>query len=203
MSVQPHSNLDDVDSAIAAAGVNISSRDFLRIVDALAPSSTISQAETDFLIEGSSLDAADLQPRNVALAGLEIGALQARAFSEAVSASWTTAEVAQRLGRAASNVRRSVNEGRLYSPFSAESPRKTRLFPVWQFVRTDHAGRYASLPHLAEILRAVPKHLSPPALQHFMAQPEEELSGQSPCEWLANGHEPAPVLDLLDGLSRL
>jgi hypothetical protein len=123
-------------------------------------------------------------------------AVAAAAVHEATSLS--SNEVALRLGLKPSTVRHYVLNRKLYS-FKANG---RVLFPSWQFTQT---GR--PVPHLAEVLAALPPGNHPQTVQGFFMtpQPDLRLAGEAatPKEWLASGGEPGLVVALASSVGRL
>ncbi|WP_372699518.1 helix-turn-helix domain-containing protein [Arthrobacter sp. JSM 101049] len=107
-------------------------------------------------------------------------------------------EVALRLGLRPSTVRRYVLDRKLYS-FKTNG---RMLFPSWQFT-----GTRRPLPHLAEILAALPPGSHPQTVQGFFTtpQPDLRLSGEAatPRDWLISGGEPDLVVALASSVGRL
>lgn len=74
---------------------------------------------------------------------------------------------------------------------AVETQQAGSLFPVWQFPR----GRV--LPHLAEILTALPtERLGPWDTALWFTQRRRALRGQSAAHWLTYGGDPQPVRSL-------
>lgn len=95
----------------------------------------------------------------------------------------TTEQAAERLHLSAATVRRRIRAGRLYGYRVG----RTLRLPPWQFVGE------AALPHLPEILAALPEEAHPMTVTGFMTLPSDELDGLSPVDWLATGGNPDPV----------
>ena len=135
------------------------------------------------------------------------------AAMDARSAARATAEAGRGLSRndvAAllaidpSRVSHQSAAGRLYSyPGSQGRP----VFPDWQFVTLNdeqdasHPAPKASvIPHLAEVIAAIPAGSHPVAVRTFITSSSADLSvhgnALSPREWLARGGDPAAVVDL-------
>jgi len=123
-------------------------------------------------------------------------AVAAAAIHEATSLSSNA--VALRLGLKPSTVRRYVQDRKLYS-FKANG---RALFPSWQFTETRRP-----LPHLAEVLAALPPGSHPQTVQGFFTTPQPDLrrAGEAvtPLEWLASGGEPDRVVALASSVGRL
>lgn len=123
-------------------------------------------------------------------------AVAAAAVHEAASLGSDT--VALRLNLQPSTVRRYVQDRKLYS-FKANG---RVLLPAWQFTETRRP-----LPHLAEVLDALPSGSHPQTVQGFFTTPQPDLrrSGEAvtAVEWLATGGEPDPVVALARSVGRL
>jgi len=123
-------------------------------------------------------------------------AVAAAAIHEATSLGSNA--VALRLGLQPSTVRRYVQDRKLYS-FKANG---RVLFPSWQFTDTRRP-----LPHLAEVLAALPPGSHPQTVQGFFTtlQPDLRRAGEAvtPTEWLASGGEPDRVVALASSVGRL
>lgn len=106
--------------------------------------------------------------------------------------------VALRLNLQPSTVRRYVQDRKLYS-FKANG---RVLFPAWQFT-----GTRRPLPHLAEVLAALPPGSHPQTVQGFFTTPQPDLrrAGEAvtAVEWLASGGEPGQVVALAGSVGRL
>lgn len=68
--------------------------------------------------------------------------------------------------------------------------------PAWQF-----AGP-ALLPHLAEVLDALPPDARSETIAGFFTTPDSDLDGLTAAQWLTNGRDPERVLWLADTLQR-
>jgi hypothetical protein len=102
----------------------------------------------------------------------------------------TTREVADLLGTATANVRRSAGQGDLY--VAGQGRNREHLFPAWQL----HEDR--PLSHLREVITVLPTGLHPLDVEQFMTTGHEALGGRSPVDWLAGGGDPRPVVRLAD-----
>lgn len=103
----------------------------------------------------------------------------------------TTNQAAERLHISPAVVRRRIRSGRLYGYRVGGALR----LPPWQFLGE------AALPHLPEVLAALPEDAHPMTVTGFMTQPSDELDGLSPVEWLAAGRTPNPVRFLASTLT--
>ena len=103
-----------------------------------------------------------------------------------------------------SRVSHQIATGRLYSyPGSQGRP----VFPDWQFITvTDEQDasppvpKASVIPHLAEVIAAIPAGSHPVAVRTFITSSSADLSvhrnALSPREWLARGGDPAAVVAL-------
>lgn len=71
-----------------------------------------------------------------------------------------------------------------------------RRIPAWQF----HG--HAELPHLAQVVAAIPPDTHPLDVAALMTTSQDELAGRTPVQHLVGGGDPAPVTELLAGLTR-
>ncbi len=104
----------------------------------------------------------------------------------------TTTEVAERLGRKDTSIRRSKAAGDLYA-LPSDSGRTTR-FPAWQF-----DGREV-VPGPREIEPAFPAHLLPLSIQRFVTSPHDKFDARSPVQVLLRGGPVDIVVTLVDEL---
>ena len=180
--------------AIARRKLQIGTQDLIRLLTDLGETSPpVSGPDRDFLVEYAGLTDAELSDE--ALAGIDatIGANRARASVEVQNESMTTQEVAQLLGMAPANVRRTVTEGALYSV--KPTPSSHHRFPKWQFVDN------RPLPGLREVIGALPEDYHPIEVAQFMLEPTDALRSMSPYQWLSEGGRVVDVVHLADGRS--
>lgn len=97
---------------------------------------------------------------------------------ELVAGSLTVAEAARLLDCEEDEVRRSWARGDLYAPDLPRHPR-------WQFA----AGRV--VPGLRDVISAFPRGMHPLAIEGFMLNPNVDLDGRTPVEWLTKGGDVA------------
>lgn len=148
--------------------------------------------ERDFLLETTELTEDDLSPRAYDTARFRIAEDRALAEEEAVHSALTTGQVSKLLGRQTASIRRSKGAGDLYA-LPTVSGRVT-MYPAWQFVD----GKVT--PGLSEIIPLFPQYTHPLAVQQFMTEPNEELGGRSPVEWLIEGGAVEAVASLAEEL---
>lgn len=102
----------------------------------------------------------------------------------AYAATLTADEAASRLGVTVQQVRDRIRDRSLADrAFGAE-----RRFPSWQFLDS------GVIPHLGEVLRALPAGAHPLTVEGFMTTPNDELDGMTPAHWLAAGRDVDRVL---------
>ena len=190
------SSLIDRDAIATAAlehGVDADVDVLLAVIrDAFAPHETMTAGEREFLIAaGAPVDSFD--PKRQSLARARLAARAARAVRRTDSG-LTTAQVAVELGRAASNIRRSVASRDLYA--ISGGPHRELLFPEWQFVD----GK--PLRGLRQVLTALPATLHPLAVESFMLGTHEELDDLAPVTWLDTGGDIGVVVWLAESFAR-
>lgn len=138
-------------------------------------------------VDPELLDPDTIDDARVQIAGAIVGAEQVPG-----SATISTRQAAAMLQTADSNVRRSIASNRIYS---AGRLGPGHQLPQWQFV----GGK--PLPHLAEVLVALPTDLHPIEVESFFTSPDETLNGMSPADWLATGGSLQPVIALAEAES--
>lgn len=153
-----------------------------------APAATLTAGEREFLTR-AGVEPEALDPENLRKARLEL-ALLAEQSEAGASEGLTTREVAELLNIQPANVRRLLAARGLYA--SARAGRGEHVFPMWQFV-----GNKA-VPHLREVLDALPGDMHPLDVESFMTEAREPLGGRSPVDWLATGGQPEPVVALAE-----
>ena len=121
--------------------------------------------------------------------------LAARRIAEAAQ-TLDTAAVASLLSVHRTRVQHLRDDGDLY----AYRDGRFNRYPLWQF--TDHS---LPLPGLRQVLAALgPAHRS--VVTGFMTTVQPELdTGTGPVnarDWLADGHDPAPVVELASGVAQ-
>lgn len=102
------------------------------------------------------------------------------------------ASAAQRMGVDPSRLRQRIKEGTL---LAVRRPRgRGWLIPAFQLTED------GEVPHLARVLAAAQRHLSPLTVACAFEIPDEELDDMSPRDWLVSGGDPAPVERIVAGL---
>ena len=179
-----------VAKVLAAHHSSLSERDIAQLLErALDEASTdapLSVAEEAFFAEHAGVPLAD--PAAVRTRrGLD------RAISELQrsAASISMSEAAQRCGISESRLRHRIAAGEIYA---LPSSGRGRRLPLWQFTAT------GTLPHLREVLSALPDQMPAIVVEAFMTQPVEDLQIDdkplSVAAWLAAGGGAGPVLEL-------
>ena len=104
--------------------------------------------------------------------------------AEAVQNALTVTEAASRLGLSPSQVRRRIAGRRLH----AFRVGQVLHLPLWQFIGP------SALPHLPEVLQALPADLHHQSVTGFFTTPDDDLNSQTRAAWLAAGGDAGPVL---------
>ena len=155
----------------------------------------MSSADMAFIAEYSGVQAASVA---------DLAALDARSASRVAGEAGRTlsrADVASLLGVDPSRVSHQATAGRLYS-YSGNNGRP--VFPDWQFTGTGDPARSSevavvavALPHLGDVVAAMPPGSHPVAVRTFMTTPSDDLSVRgealSPRDWLLGGGDPKEV----------
>lgn len=177
-----------MEDALARRGGLIETVDGLLDVlsDAAGSTATLSAGEQAFLTQ-SGVPADSLAPAAVGEARVALAALAAKTDRQAADG-LTTREVAELLGIHGANVRRLLAARDLYA--AGKTARGEHTFPPWQFAHSH------LLPHLHDVLQALPAAMHPLDVEAFMTEQREPLGGRSPVEWLATGGAPGPVVEL-------
>lgn len=166
---------------------------FLDILGRSARTTAAVPADARALMTRAGVDTGLLEPRGIAEARPRVIAAAAGSRQAAVESTISTKQAAALLGTADSNIRRSIAAGRIYSIGRHADGHR---LPAWQFV-----GQRA-LPHLSDVLDALPEDLHPLEVQSFFTTPQESLNGMAPAQWLASGGPAAPVEELAEDESR-
>lgn len=149
----------------------------------------ITTGEHDALTKYTPLTDSDLAPDALHASGARLAARQPGIQLEIERDAVTTRAVADLLNMQTSYVRRLAGQGDLY--VSGKHGRSL-LFPTWQFVDGKR------VPHLRDVLRALPGDMHPLTVATFMTSPARELENMAPVEWLTTGGNPRPVVELAD-----
>ncbi len=180
---------------LASAGSSLSPAEFMSILgDAVDSTDTMTESERTFLHGSGGVAPDALDPRRLAAARRRIAIEAEKADRDATRDGYTTGEVARLLDTAAANIRRSAIRGDLYS--SGLRRGRERVFPAWQFP----GGR--PIPHLRDVLAALPGDLHPLDVATFMTTPRAALQGRAVADWLADGGGADPAIRLADDLAR-
>lgn len=181
-------------AAVAAelrrANSNIDVDTYLAILGrATRTTATVSAEAADLLLE------AGVDPKLFSAAGInESRAYLASAVENsnqaALDGTITTTQAAILLNTPASNIRRSILSRQIYS--AGRFGREGHRIPVWQFVD----GR--RLPHLSDILDALPTDLHPLEVTDFFTTARAVLNGMTPAQWLSSGGDAQAVIGIAD-----
>lgn len=181
---------------LASAGSSLSPAEFLSILsDAVDSTDTLTQPERAFLRNHGGVEPDVFDSQRLAEARQRIAGEAAKADSDANRGGYTTTEVAELLGVATANVRRSAARGELYA--SVLRHNREHVFADWQF----SGGR--PIPHLRDVLPALPTDMHPLDVAAFMTTPHDGLGGRTVAEWLTGGGSVDPVVQLADALARV
>lgn len=155
----------------------------------------LTDRERQFLIEHGGLTATDLTPEALAETSAAVERAIEDAAAEARANALTLFEAGTLLGWPQAAILKALAAGELYS-IPSERPSDAPLFPRWQF-------RDGNLvPHLRDVLAALPAHEHPLEVEQFMMQPNPDyLDNIPPVVWLTTGRELGPVLRYADNLS--
>lgn len=146
-------------------------------------------------MEHGGLTAAELAPEAVAETNAAVDRAIAAAAAQVRASALTLSEVATLLDWSHARVLRALAAGEMYS-VPSDPPPVEPLFPRWQF----RDGNI--VPHLREVLAALPIDEHPLNVEHFMTQPNVDyLDGTPPLIWLVEGRELDPILRFADDLS--
>lgn len=157
----------------------------------------LTDSERRFLIEHGGLTAADLTPEALGEAASVAERAIAASIAEVRAGALTVSEVASLLGQARAAVLQAAASGDMYAVLG-EPPATEPLLPRWQF----HEGRV--IPHLREVIAALPADEHPLLVQSFMTTWNEDyLDGWPPAAWLLAGRDPGAVVQYADDLSWL
>lgn len=113
--------------------------------------------------------------------------------SSAIHETETAAQVATRLGKSRSRVLHRISEGAMYA-FPSRGKGNERRIPTWQF----DDGKV--VPHLGEVLAALPEDFSPLEMRAFFMNARVDEPGiDEPVtvrEWLLSGADPTQIVEL-------
>lgn len=159
------------------------------------PGKDLTDGERQFLIEHGGMTAAELTPEALAETNAFVERAIAAGAAEARATTLTVSEVAQLLNQSDAAILRAVATGDIYS-VPGELPSDEPLLPRWQF----HEGRV--IPHLREVMAALPADFHPLSVQDFMTIGDEDyLDGWPPAVWLLADHDPGAVVQYADDQS--
>lgn len=184
-----------LDRALNRRGSPMSTAEFLDVLREIGGGSagTLTQGESEFLLEHTDLTESDLSDGARAATRLEVATNRVALDRAVLENALTTGEVAQLRDQAEANVRRSRINGDLYSPNAGDS--RGLRFPRWQFTADGHV-----VPGLRRIIPTFPPHTHPLIIEDFMTTPNEALENLSPVHWLVGGGAVEAVVELVDEL---
>lgn len=192
--VSPVIDRDVLAEELRRAGMAADPETFLTVLRRAVHTTAAVPAEAHALMTKAGVDPRLLDSEGIDEARIAIAYKTSAAQQESYATSMTTKEVAKLLRTADSNIRRSVASRQIYS--AGRDGREGHRIPSWQFVH----GK--PLPHLAELLAALPSDLHPLEVESFFTTASDSLNGMTPAEWLATGGDVAPVLVLADDEAR-
>lgn len=114
-----------------------------------------------------------------------------RRHAQMVATAVPIASAARRLGVDPSRLRQRIGEGTLLAVRRPQG--RGWLIPAFQLTQN------GEIPHLARVLAAAQRHLSPLSVARAFELPHEELDDLSPRDWLISGGDPAPVERIIAG----
>jgi hypothetical protein len=114
-----------------------------------------------------------------------------RRHAQMVATAVPIASAARRLGVDPSRLRQRIREGTLLAVRRPQG--RGWLIPAFQLTEG------GEIPHLARVLAAAQRHLSPLSVARAFELPHEELDDLSPRDWLISGGDPAPVERIIAG----
>lgn len=188
----------EISRALHRRGNPMSTRAFLEVLQEAAggSASPLSAGEREFLLTHAGMSEEDLSEQGRTATRLDLACNRFALDTAALEGALSTHDVAQHLGRAEPNVRRSRLSGDLYAPNPGD-PAGLR-FPRWQFTA---AG--GVVPGLRHIIPAFPRDTHPVAIARFMTEPHDALDGMSPVQWLTGDGPVESVVTLVEDLSYL
>ncbi|WP_062460776.1 hypothetical protein [Demequina soli] len=156
--------------------------------------SAISDSDLDAMLAGSGLPA-DAQERvraahNAPAIATQATLADALAASAALAGALSAQEAAARVGVSVSTITRRHERGEL---LAMRDTRGRLRLPAWQFTQ---AGQLAGWGQVATRLDDIDLR----TVEAFMVTPDEDLDGDTPLRWLTAGRDPAPVVELVEGL---
>ena len=155
----------------------------------------LTDLERRFLIEHCGLSAADLTPEAMAETNAAVDRAIAAAAARVRANALTISEASALIGQPRAVILDALAAGDMYSA-PGEPPSAEPLLPRWQF------SDGSVVPHLREVLAALPADDHPLDVEQFMTQGSTEyLGGCPPILWLLEGRELLPVLRYADDLS--
>lgn len=160
-----------------------------------AAAAPLSSAAVDYLSDHGGEDAKKvLDEWDPAAEDLARQRVSVTGLANLVRSTLTPGEVAEHVGKDPSRVRHWINA----TPpqlFTLRVGARRRV-PAWQIADSN------LLPHLSEVIAAIPEDVHPLDVATVMTSAQEELAGRTPVDHLTGGGSPAPVVELLESLDR-
>lgn len=164
-------------------------------MNARKPTGGMTEDQANFLVSSGAMTAEQLERSEARVARGELAALEQKTRLEVVGSSLSSEEVAKKLGIKDSSVRHRALSKTLYS---FQIGRKLR-YPTWQFTNDPNQP---VLPHLRELVEALPTDMHAASVQGFMTTPQVDLpmddEPTTPIAWLQIGNDVQDVIDILD-----
>lgn len=153
-----------------------------------AAGASLSEAETNYLAVHAGVQSATAAERHT---------LQTRSAARAAgeaAATLNRRQLAERLGLDPTGVSRQTVALDLYSYRSGAG---RPVYPDWQLIDDETRGKDSVLPHLGQVIRALPSGAHPVTVRTFMTTPTPDLQidgrDASPRDWLIGGGDPNAV----------
>lgn len=189
----------ELGALLARYQIDLTSEEVLGEMDATfaaipgAGAATLSAPEVDFLATHGG-PSAEIVIRDWSANGERQtrARLAVQALANAVAGSISTKEAAELLRVDRSRVSRRIT-GKTIWAFDIHGQRR---IPRWQFLDT------ALLPGLEIIVPAIPRDVTPAALEAFMRTPQPDFDGQTPIDYLAAGGDPQLIAGFVGDLNR-
>lgn len=153
-----------------------------------AAGGSLSEGETNYLAAHAGVQSATAAERET---------LQTRSAARAAgeaAATLNRRQLADRLGMDPTGISRQTGALDLYSYRSGAG---RPVYPDWQLIDYETRGKDSVLPHLGQVIRALPAGAHPITVRTFMTTPTPDLQidgrDASPRDWLIGGGDPSAV----------
>lgn len=154
---------------------------------------SLPQQELDYLAEHGGPDAAAAVAKvDPKIAHRRRAVLAMAGAADLAEATLSTEQAATLLKVDRTRIAHRLREGSLWSIRVGGS----RRVPSWQIVD----GQV--LPHLVQVISAIPPDAHPADVHALMSTEQDELGGRTPTHHLATGGDPAPVAAMLSQINR-